>query len=130
MRTLKVVHLILAFLAAGTMPVAVVAQSDSANQNATELRKQLDEALRSKHRQTTRFPRHEHKKRHCRPGQKPGQGKAALVPEPDVDEDEVRPQRAGLPERLGDARCRAHDRQALPLKEKARRLEEGIVVIN
>jgi hypothetical protein len=63
-------------------------------------------------------------------GQEPGQGKAALAPEPDVDEDEVRPQRAGLPERLGDVRGHAHDRQALSLKEKARRLEEGIVVIN
>jgi hypothetical protein len=43
MRTLKVVHLILAFLAASAMPVAIVAQSDSANQDAKELRKQLDE---------------------------------------------------------------------------------------
>jgi hypothetical protein len=63
-------------------------------------------------------------------GQEPGQGKAALAPEPDVDEDEVRPQRAGLPERLGNVRCHAHDRQALSLEEKARRLEEGIVVVN
>ena len=62
--------------------------------------------------------------------QEPGQVKAALVAEPDVDEDEVRPQRAGLPERLGDARGHAHDRQALSLKENARGLEEGIVVIN
>ena len=43
MRTLKVVSLILAFLAAGLMPVAVAAQSDSSNQNVQELRKQLDE---------------------------------------------------------------------------------------
>src|SRR3981189_1616651 len=43
MRTLKVVSLILAFLAAGLMPVAVAAQSDSSNQNGQELRKQLDE---------------------------------------------------------------------------------------
>ena len=43
MRTLKVVHLILAFLAASAMPVAIVAQSDSTNQDAKELRKQLDE---------------------------------------------------------------------------------------
>src|SRR6266478_2775298 len=43
MRTLEVVSLILAFLAAGLMPVAVAAQSDSSNQNVQELRKQLDE---------------------------------------------------------------------------------------
>jgi len=41
MRTLKVV--ILAFLAAALIPVAVAAQSDSSNQNVQELRKQLDE---------------------------------------------------------------------------------------
>src|SRR6195256_1976538 len=43
MRTLKLVSLILAFLAAGLMPVAVAAQSDSSNQNGQELRRQLDE---------------------------------------------------------------------------------------
>ena len=43
MRTLKVVHLILAFLAASTTPVAAVAQSDSSAQDAKELRKQLDQ---------------------------------------------------------------------------------------
>src|SRR6267143_5539019 len=43
MRTLKVVSLVLAFLAAGLMPVVVAAQSDSSNQNVQELRKQLDE---------------------------------------------------------------------------------------
>ena len=43
MRTFKVVHLILAFLAASTMPAPIVAQSDSSNQDAKELRKQLDE---------------------------------------------------------------------------------------
>jgi hypothetical protein len=43
MRTLKVVYLILAFLAASTMPAAIVAQSDSSNQDTKELRKQLDE---------------------------------------------------------------------------------------
>jgi len=43
MRTIKVVHLILAFWAASTMPVAIVAQSDPSNQDAKELRKQLDE---------------------------------------------------------------------------------------
>ena len=64
------------------------------------------------------------------PSQEPGQVKAALVPEPDVDEDDVRPQRAGLPERLSDARGHAQDRQALSLKENARGLEEGIAVIN
>jgi transposase len=37
-----------------------------------ELRKQLDEALRSKHRQTTRFPRDKHQKRPRGPGQKHG----------------------------------------------------------
>ena len=37
-----------------------------------QLRKQLDEALRSKHRQTSRFPRNIHKKRRRRPGQKKG----------------------------------------------------------
>jgi transposase len=37
-----------------------------------ELRQQLDEALRSKHRQTTRFPRNELKKRRRKPGQKKG----------------------------------------------------------
>jgi len=36
-------------------------------------------------------------------GQEPGQGKAALVPKPNVDEDEVRPQRAGLLDSLGNA---------------------------
>jgi type II secretory pathway pseudopilin PulG len=41
MRTLKVV--ILAFLAAALIPVAVAAQSDSSNRNVQELRKQLDE---------------------------------------------------------------------------------------
>ena len=63
-------------------------------------------------------------------GQEPGQSKAALTPQPDVDEDEVRSQSAGLPQRLGDARGQAHDRQAFSLKEKACRLEEGVVVIN
>ena len=43
MRTHKMVHLILALLAAGTMPLAVVAQSDSSSQDVQELRKQLDE---------------------------------------------------------------------------------------
>jgi hypothetical protein len=43
MRTFKVVSLILAFLAAGLMPVAVAAQSGSSSQNVQELRKQLDE---------------------------------------------------------------------------------------
>ena len=50
-----------------------------------QLRKQLDEALRSKHRQTTRFPRHEHKKRRRRPGQKKGH-EASLRPTPMPDE--------------------------------------------
>jgi hypothetical protein len=63
-------------------------------------------------------------------GEEPGQVKAALLAEPDVDEDDVRAQRAGLPERLGDARGHAHDRHALSLQEKARGLEEGLVVIN
>jgi len=43
MRTFTVVCLILAFLAAGWMPVAAAAQSGSSNQNVQELRKQLDE---------------------------------------------------------------------------------------
>ena len=43
MRTFKVAFLILGFLAAGLMPVAVAAQSSSSNQNVQELRKQLDE---------------------------------------------------------------------------------------
>jgi outer membrane DcaP-like protein len=43
MKTLKVVHLILVFLAASTMPVATGAQSDSSTQDAKELRKQLDQ---------------------------------------------------------------------------------------
>lgn len=37
-----------------------------------KLRQQLDEALRSKHRQTTRFPRGTHQKRRRRSGQKKG----------------------------------------------------------
>ena len=37
-----------------------------------ELRKQLEDALRSKHRQTVRFPRNQHKKRRRRPGRKVG----------------------------------------------------------
>jgi hypothetical protein len=63
-------------------------------------------------------------------GKEPGQVKAALVPEPDVDEDDVRPQCAGLPERLGDGRGHAHDGHALSLEEKASGLEEGLVVVN
>jgi DcaP outer membrane protein len=43
MRTLKMLHLILAFLAVGFMPLAVAAQSDSSTPTAQELRKQLDE---------------------------------------------------------------------------------------
>jgi hypothetical protein len=62
-------------------------------------------------------------------GQEPGQVKAALVAEPDVDQDEVRPQRAGLPQRLGDARGHARDRDALSLKQQAGRLEEGLIII-
>ena len=42
MRTLRM-HLIVALLAAGSMPLAVSAQSVSPNQNTQELRKQLDE---------------------------------------------------------------------------------------
>ena len=42
MRTLRM-HLIVALLAAGSMPLAVPAQSVSPNQNTQELRKQLDE---------------------------------------------------------------------------------------
>ena len=63
-------------------------------------------------------------------GEEPGQVKAALFAEPDVDEDDVRAQRAGLPKRLGDARGHAHDGHALSLQEKARGLEEGRVVID
>ena len=35
-------------------------------------------------------------------GEEPGQVKTALLAEPDVDEDDVRAQCVGLPERLGD----------------------------
>jgi transposase len=37
-----------------------------------EFRRQLDEALRSKHRQSTRFPRHQLKKRRRKPGREQG----------------------------------------------------------
>ncbi len=37
-----------------------------------ELRKQREEAQRSQHRQTTRFPRNQHKTRRRKPGQKKG----------------------------------------------------------
>ena len=63
-------------------------------------------------------------------GQEPGKVKAALAPEPDVDEDDVQPQRAGLPEGLGGVRGHADDRHALSLEENARCLEEGTVVVN
>jgi hypothetical protein len=43
MRILKAISLILAFLAACSMPIAVAAQSDSSNQNVQELRKQVNE---------------------------------------------------------------------------------------
>ena len=43
MRTRKLVCLILAFLAAGAMPLVGAAQSDSSTQSTQELRKQLDE---------------------------------------------------------------------------------------
>ncbi len=62
-------------------------------------------------------------------GQEPGQVKAAFVAEPDVDQDEVGPQRAGLPERLGDAGGHAHDRDALALQQQAGRLQEGVIII-
>ena len=65
----------------------------------------------------------------CVPGQEPGQVKAAFLAEPDVDQDEVGPQRAGLPQRLGDARGHAHDRQALALQQQAGRLQEGVIII-
>jgi transposase len=65
------------------------AQLKKHNQELTavnqELRKQLDEALRSKHRQTTRFPRDQHKKRCRRPGQKKGHV-ASQRPTPTPDE--------------------------------------------
>ena len=63
-------------------------------------------------------------------GEEPGQVKAALLAEPDVDEDDVRLQRAGLPERLGDAGGHAHDGHALSPEQDAGGLEEGLVVIN
>jgi transposase len=50
-----------------------------------ELRKQLDEALRSKHRQTTRFPRNQLKKRRKRPGRKKGHD-ASHRPTPTPDQ--------------------------------------------
>jgi transposase len=50
-----------------------------------QLRQQLDEALRSKHRQTTRFPRGTHKKRRRRSGQKKGHP-ASHRPTPTPDE--------------------------------------------
>ena len=63
-------------------------------------------------------------------GQEPGQVKAALAAQPDIDQDQVRPQRAGLLQRPGDGRGHAHHAHALILKEKARGLREGLEVIN
>jgi hypothetical protein len=62
MRTLKVVHLILAFLAASTMPVATVAQSDSSTQDAKELRKQLDQLREQMNKVETRLGELENRK--------------------------------------------------------------------
>lgn len=65
------------------------AQLKKRNQELTtenqSLRKQLDEALRSKHRQTTRFPRNQHKSRRRRPGQKKGH-QASQRPTPTPEE--------------------------------------------
>src|SRR5690242_6045980 len=63
-------------------------------------------------------------------GKEPGEVKAAFVPEPDVDEDDVRSQRAGFPESLCDAGGNAHDGDALSLEQNPRRLKERIVVVN
>lgn len=50
-----------------------------------QLRQQLEEARRSNHRQTTRFPRDHHKKRRRRPGQKQGHD-ASQRPTPTPEE--------------------------------------------
>jgi hypothetical protein len=49
--------------------------------------------------------------------------------EPDVDQDEVGPQRAGLPQRPGDAGGHAYDGDALALQQQAGRLQEGVIII-
>jgi hypothetical protein len=43
MKSPRLIHVAIAFLMAGSAPIAVAAQSDSSNQNIQELRKQLDE---------------------------------------------------------------------------------------
>lgn len=42
MRSFKVTYMVVAFLATGSMPIAVAAQSDSSNQNVQELREQMN----------------------------------------------------------------------------------------
>jgi len=63
-------------------------------------------------------------------GEEPGEVEPALLPEPDIDEDDVGPKRPNLPERLGRILRHAEDRHALSLQQNARRIEEGLVVVD
>src|SRR5882757_246905 len=63
-------------------------------------------------------------------GEEPGEVEPALLPETDVDEDDVGPKRPNLPECLGRIRRHAEDRHALSLQQNARRIEKGLVVVD
>ena len=54
---------------------------------------------------------------------------AAFVAEPDVDQDEVGPQRAGLAERRGDGGGHADYRQAFAFQQQLGGLQEGVIII-
>ena len=63
-------------------------------------------------------------------GQQPRQLETALLTEPDIDQDDVRVQRPGLPQCPGDVRGHPGHLHALPLQQGTRRLQEGVVVID
>jgi hypothetical protein len=63
-------------------------------------------------------------------GQQPRQLETALLTEPDIDQDDVRAQRPGLPQCPGDVRGHPGHLHALPLQQGTRRLQEGVVVID
>jgi hypothetical protein len=62
--------------------------------------------------------------------EQPRQLETALLTEPDIDQDDVRAQRLGLPQCPGDVRGHPGHLHALPLQQGTRRLQEGVIVID
>jgi hypothetical protein len=60
----------------------------------------------------------------------PRELEAALVPERDIDEHDIRPKRLGLSQRVCACRGHARDRQALSFEQRSGCLQEASIVVD